>query len=145
MPPASRPAAASSALPAPPRRLRRRRPLKATLATTPAADAGAAAGAARHGGPETPHLCWAASSGESNANAERPRGDPPSSVRRLAAAVWRLRPPEEAPTAGQYDAVSRVGVEVRALPTPCSPVSSDGAIIFFYLGLSCSRSNVAGS
>jgi len=76
----------------------------------------AGAGAARRGVAETPHLRWAAPGGEGNAGgADRPRGDPPSSsVRRLAAAVWRLRPPEEAPAAGQRDAASRVGLEVRA-------------------------------
>ncbi|CAL5003556.1 unnamed protein product [Urochloa decumbens] len=105
------PAAASSSAPLrAPRRLRRRRPLKATqpAATTPSAAGGAAR---RGGGPETPQHRWAARGGEGNAGAEKPRGDPPSSVRRLAAAVWRLRPPEEAPAAGQRDAAARVGLE----------------------------------
>ncbi|PUZ50411.1 hypothetical protein GQ55_6G057100 [Panicum hallii var. hallii] len=113
MPPASRPAPASSApppLPRAPRRLRRRRPLKAAQ---PAAAPSAGGAASRGGGPSTPHVLWAARGGEGNAGAEKPRGDPPSSVRRLAAAVWRLRPPEEAPAAGQRAdaAAARVGLE----------------------------------
>jgi len=125
MPPATRPAAAASStppsLPRAPRRLRRRRALKAAQpAATPAAGGAAAS---RGGGPSTPHLRWDARGGEGNAGAEKPRGGPPSSVRWLAAAVWRLRPPEEAPAAGQRaDATAaRVGLEVRVLPTPRSP------------------------
>ncbi|KAF8775064.1 hypothetical protein HU200_005116 [Digitaria exilis] len=104
MPPASRPAAASSApppLPRAPRRLHRRR---APKATQPAAGVAARRGA----GPATPQHRWAARGGEGNAGGEKPRGDPSSSVRRLAAAVWRLRPPEEAPAAGQRDSAARV-------------------------------------
>ncbi|KAL6843119.1 hypothetical protein ACP4OV_026832 [Aristida adscensionis] len=112
MPPSSRAAAAassSSALPSrAPRRLRRR-PRRATPAPSAAAAEGAGGGG-RRGGPATPHLRWDARGGEGNAAAGKPRGDPASSVRRLAAAVWRLRPPEEAPAAaaGERGATARV-------------------------------------
>ncbi|KAL6659427.1 hypothetical protein ACP70R_003467 [Stipagrostis hirtigluma subsp. patula] len=109
MPPTSRAAAAASssstAPPRAPRRLRRR-PLKVTPA------AAAAGGGGRRGGPATPQLRWAARGVEGNAAAEKKkRGDPASSVRRLAAAVWRLRPPEEAPAAGERDAAAPVGLQ----------------------------------
>jgi hypothetical protein len=113
MPPASRSAATSSARPPPrpPRRLRRRQ-LKAAQSTTSAAPSG---GGPR-GGPVTPHMRWIARAGEANAGAEKPRGDPgSSSVRRLAAAVWRLRPPEEVLPAGEGSAATRVGLEVGSL------------------------------
>ncbi|TVU43140.1 hypothetical protein EJB05_09582, partial [Eragrostis curvula] len=114
MPPASRPAATSSARPLlrPPRasrRLRRRQLKAAPTTATPAAAADAGGG--HRGGPETPHLRWITQAGEGNAESEKPRGDPPSSVRRLAAAVWRLRPPEEAPPAGEHSSVASVGLE----------------------------------
>ncbi|GJN39492.1 hypothetical protein PR202_gb28614 [Eleusine coracana subsp. coracana] len=112
MPLTSRSAATSSArLPRPPRAPRRlrRRQLKATPTTTAHA---AAAGGGHRGGPATPHLRWIAQAGEGNAGGEKPRGDPvSSSVRRLAAAVWRLRPPEEAVAAGERNAAARVGLE----------------------------------
>ncbi|XP_062194980.1 uncharacterized protein LOC133898334 [Phragmites australis] len=105
MPPSSRASAYSFALPPrAPRRLRHHRPLKGTPA------AASTGGGGRRGWPATPQLRWAARGGEGNAGAEKPRGDPATSVRRLAAAVWRLRPPEEAP-AGERDVTGRVGLE----------------------------------
>jgi hypothetical protein len=107
MPPASRSAATSSARPPP--RPPRRRQLKASQSTTSAAPSG---GGPR-GGPVTPHMRWIVRAGEANAGAEKPRGDPASSsVRRLAAAVWRLRPSEEVLPAGEGSAAARVGLEV---------------------------------
>ncbi|CAO2187284.1 unnamed protein product [Urochloa humidicola] len=118
MPPA---AASSSAPPRAPRRLRRRRPLKSTqpVATTPSAQVHAARRGG--GGPSTPQHRWAARGGEDNAGAEKPRGDPPSSVRRLAAAVWRLRPPEETPAAGQRNAAAAARVGLEHIPRHLQP------------------------
>lgn len=94
-----RSAAATASLRAPGRRRR--------LLKTPIAPASAAA-SGRRGGPSTPKLRWSVRESEEGACEQKVPGA--SSVRRLAAAVWRLRPPEEKPAAErQPDA--RVGLE----------------------------------
>ncbi|KAL5222049.1 hypothetical protein ABZP36_026762 [Zizania latifolia] len=102
----SRPAAAANAAVRP-----RCSPLK-TPVVAPAAPSSSAA--APRGGPSTPQLRWGAEAREEKVDAERPREavgvDSDPSVRRLAAAVWRLRPSEEAPAAGRR-AGAHVGLE----------------------------------
>ncbi|KAL6652001.1 hypothetical protein ACP70R_010926 [Stipagrostis hirtigluma subsp. patula] len=108
---AAGPGAAAAAPAAPslrtPRRLRRR-PLKAS----------AAPGGGRRSGPATPLLKWdvgggvEANGGGDEAAAARETKAREVSVRRLAAGVWRLRPPEAVPGgAGGGERRARVGVE----------------------------------
>ncbi|KAK3143669.1 hypothetical protein QOZ80_4AG0303380 [Eleusine coracana subsp. coracana] len=95
-----------------PRRLRRR-PLKASASV-------AAPGGGRRSGPATPLLKWDVGGGveakkggaEEEAAAARETKAREVSVRRLAAGVWRLRPPEAVPGgAGGGERRVRVGVE----------------------------------
>jgi hypothetical protein len=92
-----------------PRRLRRR-PLKAS-----------APGAGRRSGPATPLLKWdlggggGSGEGRKKGGAEDAAAAREVSVRKLAAGVWRLRPPEAVPGgAGGGERRVRVGVEVRS-------------------------------
>ncbi|XP_047073568.1 uncharacterized protein LOC124683033 [Lolium rigidum] len=94
MPPRS--AAATASLRAP---SRRRRLLKPPIAPASAAATG------RRGGPSTPKLRWSVRESDEIAREQKA-----ASVRRLAAAVWRLRPPEEKPAA-ERQADARVGLE----------------------------------
>ncbi|XP_062185363.1 uncharacterized protein LOC133888961 isoform X2 [Phragmites australis] len=94
-----------------PRRLRRR-PLKASASV-------AAPGGGRRSGPATPLLKWdvggggcEGKGGAGEAGAARETKAREVSVRRLAAGVWRLRPPETvAGSAGGGERRVRVGVE----------------------------------
>ena len=116
-------AAAAAAAPAPaaapslrtPRRLRRR-PLKASASAS-------APGGGRRSGPATPLLKWDVGGGEGAGASAREKQAGEVSVRRLAAGVWRLRPPEAVPgaAAGAAERRVRVGVEVRARARCASP------------------------
>ncbi|CAM0911051.1 unnamed protein product [Alopecurus aequalis] len=94
-----RSAAAIPSFRAPSRRCRR-------LLKTPIAPASAASG--RRGGPSTPKLRWSVRESDEGACEQKAPGA--ASVRRLAAAVWRLRPAEENPAA-ERQADTRVGLE----------------------------------
>ncbi|KAG8046686.1 hypothetical protein GUJ93_ZPchr0008g12871 [Zizania palustris] len=89
----------------------RRRQLK-TPVVAPAAPSSSVA--APRGGPGTPQLRWGAEAREDKSDAEGMREDlevgSDPSVRRLAAAVWQLRPSEEAPAAWRR-AGAHVGLE----------------------------------
>ncbi|KAL5229438.1 hypothetical protein ABZP36_028214 [Zizania latifolia] len=90
----------------------RRRALKTPAVAGPAAPS---APAAAGGGSGTPQLRWGAAARGEKASAEGKReavgvGSAPS-VRRLAAAVWRLRPSEEVPAAAGREAAAHVGLE----------------------------------
>ncbi|KAF0897783.1 hypothetical protein E2562_000493 [Oryza meyeriana var. granulata] len=93
-------------------RLRRRALRTSLVAPAAAATSSSAATAGPRGGPGTPHLRWGV--GERGENGEKANAVGASasghSVRRLAAAVWRLRPTEEAPAA-ERRAADRVGLE----------------------------------
>ncbi|VAI87839.1 unnamed protein product [Triticum turgidum subsp. durum] len=85
---------------------RRRRLLKNPIA--PASVNSSSATSGRRGGPCTPKLRWSVRESQEGVSEQKaPRA---SSVRRLAAAVWRLWPPEEAPAA-EHQGKSRVGLE----------------------------------
>ncbi|PUZ48986.1 hypothetical protein GQ55_7G289700 [Panicum hallii var. hallii] len=119
----NRSANAAAAAPAPaaapslrtPRRLRRR-PVKASAS---------APGGGRRSGPSTPLLKWDVGGGgegrklgggeEAGASA-REKQAREVSVRRLAAGVWRLRPPEAVPGAATGAAERRVRVGVEHIP-----------------------------
>ncbi|XP_047073067.1 uncharacterized protein LOC124682424 [Lolium rigidum] len=92
-----RSAAATASLRAP---SRRRRLLKPPIAPASAAASG------RRGGPSTPKLRWSVRESYEAAPEQKE-----ASVRRLAAAVWRLRPPEEEKPAAERQADARVGLE----------------------------------
>jgi hypothetical protein len=104
-----RSAAATAALRAP---SRRRRLLKPPIAPASAA----------RGGPSTPKLRWSVRESDEVAPEQKS-----ASVRRLAAAVWRLRPPEEKPAA-ERQADARVGLEVRTqIPRHLPPLHTHNA------------------
>ena len=115
----NRSATAAAAAPAPaaapslrtPRRLRRR-PLKASASAS-------APGGGRRSGPATPLLKWDVGGGEGAGASAREKQAREVSVRRLAAGVWRLRPPGAA--AGAAERRVHVGVEVRARERCASP------------------------
>ncbi|BAT04165.1 Os08g0190500 [Oryza sativa Japonica Group] len=112
----------STTRPAAPVRLRRR-PLKTPLVVAAAAaSSSAAVGLPRGGGPGTPHLRWGAGEREEEENGGEKGnavGAPGRrSVRRLAAAVWRLRPAEEAPPPASRHAADRACLEVTTSLPP---------------------------
>ncbi|KAF7095949.1 hypothetical protein CFC21_097990 [Triticum aestivum] len=85
---------------------RRQRLLENPIA--PASVNSSSATSGRRGGSCTPKLRWSVRESQEGVNEQKaPRA---SSVRRLAAAVWRLWPPEEAPAA-EHQGKSRVGLE----------------------------------
>ncbi|XP_048544305.1 cilia- and flagella-associated protein 157-like [Triticum urartu] len=85
---------------------RRQRLLENPIA--PASVNSSSATSGRRGGSCTPKLRWSVRESQEGVSEQKaPRA---SSVRRLAAAVWRLWPPEEAPAA-EYQGKSRVGLE----------------------------------
>jgi hypothetical protein len=87
----------------------RRRPLKASPP-----------GGGRRSGPATPLLKWDVGGGGGSSEgrkggAEEAAAAREVSVRKLAAGVWRLRPPEAVPGgAGGGEGTIRVGFEVRS-------------------------------
>lgn len=123
-----------------PRRLRRR-PVKAA--------APGPAGGGRRSGPATPLLKWDVGGGGGRGEGRKAGADEAGdaararetkakatevSVRRLAAGVWRLRPPEA--VAGGGSGV-RVGVEVRCAASP--PACPPACLFRFRLGVDKER------
>ncbi|RLM73354.1 CAP-Gly domain-containing linker protein 1-like [Panicum miliaceum] len=123
----NRSATAAAAAPAPaaapslrtPRRLRRR-PVKASASAS-------APGGGRRSGPSTPLLKWDVGGGRGGEGRKPGGGEEAGasarekqarevSVRRLAAGVWRLRPPEAVPGAAARAAERRVRVGVEHIP-----------------------------
>ncbi|KAI4972995.1 hypothetical protein ZWY2020_008418 [Hordeum vulgare] len=92
----------------------RRRFLKTPIAPSSVNYSSAASG--RPGGPCTPKLRW--SFRESQEGVSEQKAPIASSVRRLGAAVWRLRPSEEAP-AVERQGKSRVDLETLTIRCAC--------------------------